>query len=65
MYTYRCLIKIKVGSAITTTHIEIDAQNANIAKAVVAAQYGSNNVLNIIRKQAWQGKGCGVWLYRL
>lgn len=50
MNTYRGLIKLKVSGSITTTYVEIVAQSAYIAKALLAAQYGNSNVLNVIRK---------------
>lgn len=45
MKTYRCLIKISG----TTTHVEIKAQTAALAKAIAAKQYGDKNILNVIR----------------
>ena len=47
MKTYRTNIKIRLGSSTTTTWVEIDAQNLNIAKALLEAQYGMGTVISI------------------
>ena len=48
MTVYRANIKIK--GSVTNTWIEILASNANVAKALLQAQYGKDNVINVIRK---------------
>jgi hypothetical protein len=47
--TYRVKIKIKVGSAITNTLVEVDASNSTIAKALAEKLYGAGNVLSVVR----------------
>jgi hypothetical protein len=47
---YRACIKIKVGSAMTTTHVLIEAQSASIAKALLQQQYGQSNIINVVPK---------------
>ena len=50
MTVYRANIKIKINGSVTNTWIEILASNANVAKALLQAQYGKENVINVIRK---------------
>ena len=50
MNVYRANIKVKINSSVTNTWIEIEAVNANMARALLQAQYGKENVLNVIRK---------------
>ena len=44
---YRIKIKIKVGSAITNTLVEVDAANSTLAKALAEQMYGAGNVLSV------------------
>jgi len=53
MTVYRANIKIKINGSVTNTWIEIEAVNANTARALLQAQYGKENVINVIRK-SWQ-----------
>ena len=53
MSVYRANIKIKINCSVTNTWIEIEAVNANTARALLQAQYGKENVINVIRK-SWQ-----------
>ena len=53
MTVYRANIKIKINCSVTNTWIEIEAVNANTARALLQAQYGKENVINVIRK-SWQ-----------
>ena len=46
---YRIKIKIKVGSAITNTLVEVDAANSTLAKALAEQMYGAGNVLSVVR----------------
>lgn len=50
MTVYRANIKIKINGSVTNTWIEILASNANVAKELLQAQYGKENVINVIRK---------------
>lgn len=50
MRTYRACIKLKVGSAITTTYVLIEAQSETIARALLQQQYGQSNIINVIPK---------------
>ena len=50
MTVYRANIKIKINGSVTNTWIEIEAVNANTARALLQAQYGKENVINVIRK---------------
>ena len=53
MTVYRANIKIKINGSVTNTWIEIESVNANTARALLQAQYGKENVINVIRK-SWQ-----------
>ena len=46
---YRIKVKIKVGSAITNTLVEVDAANATLAKALAEQLYGAGNILSVVR----------------
>jgi len=46
---YRIKVKIKVGSAITNTLVEVDAANATIAKALAEQMYGTGNILSVVK----------------
>jgi hypothetical protein len=50
MQSYRANIKIRLGSAITNTWVEIEAQNINLAKALLEAQYGVGSVICVMRR---------------
>jgi len=50
MTFYRANIKIKINGSVTSTWVEIEAANANTALALLQAQYGKENVINVIRK---------------
>jgi len=50
MTIYRANIKIKLNGSMTNTWIEIEAINANTARSLLQAQYGKDNVINVIRK---------------
>jgi hypothetical protein len=50
MTVYRANIKIKINSSVTNTWIEILASNANVAKALLHAQYGRDSVIAVTRK---------------
>jgi len=50
MIIYRANIKLTVNSTKSNTWIEIKAPNATIAKSLLQAQYGKDNVINVIRK---------------
>ena len=50
MTTYRACIKIRINSTLSNTWVHIEAQNITTAKALLEAQYGSGNVLSIMRK---------------
>jgi len=50
MTVYRANIKIKINGSVTNTWIEIEAANANTVRALLQAQYGKENVINVIRK---------------
>ena len=50
MTIYRACIKIRLNSVITNTWVHVEAQNVNLAKALLEAQYGVGNVLSIGRK---------------
>jgi hypothetical protein len=50
MTVYRANIKIKINGSVTSTWVEIEAANANTALALLQAQYGKENVINVIRK---------------
>ena len=47
---YRANIKIKINGSVTNTWIEILASNANVAKAMLQAQYGRDSVIAVTRK---------------
>jgi len=48
MKKYRANIKIRLGSVLTNTWIEIEAPTQNVAKALLEAQYGSGMVICIL-----------------
>jgi len=50
MTVYRANIKIKINGSMTSTWVEIEAANANTARSLLQAQYGRENVINVIRK---------------
>ena len=50
MIIYRANIKLTINSTKSTTWVEIKALNATIAKSLLQAQYGKDNVINVIRK---------------
>ena len=50
MIIYRACIKIRINSTLSNTWVHIEAQNFTTAKALLEAQYGSGNVLSIMRK---------------
>ena len=50
MTVYRATVKIKINGTTTNTWVEIEATNANTAQALLQAQYGKENVINVIRK---------------
>ena len=50
MTVYSANIKIKINGSVTNTWIEIESVNANTARALLQAQYGKENVINVIRK---------------
>jgi hypothetical protein len=50
MTLYRANIKIRINNTITNTWVEISAINANVAKALLQAQYGRDNVIAVVRK---------------
>jgi hypothetical protein len=50
MTVYRANIKIKINGSVTSTWVEIEAANANTARSLLQAQYGRENVINVIRK---------------
>jgi len=50
MTVYRANIKIKINGSMTSTWVEIEAANANTARSLLQAQYGRDNVINVIRK---------------
>jgi hypothetical protein len=50
MTVYRANIKIRINNTITNTWVEISAINANVAKALLQAQYGRDNVIAVVRK---------------
>ena len=50
MTVYRANIKIKINGSVTSTWVEIEAANANTARSLLQAQYGKENVINVIRK---------------
>ena len=50
MTLYRANVKIRINSTITNTWVEIPAVNANIARALLQAQYGKDNIINVVRK---------------
>ena len=50
MTVYRANVKIKINGSVTSTWVEIEAANANTALALLQAQYGRENVINVIRK---------------
>ena len=47
---YQVKIKLRVNSTMTTTTVEINAVNANIAKAIALGQYGAGSVLSVTKK---------------
>jgi len=50
MTVYRANIKIKINGSVTNTWIEIEAVNANTARALLQAQYGRDSVIAVTRK---------------
>ena len=50
MIIYRANIKLTINSTKSNSWIEIKAPNATIAKSLLQAQYGKDNVINVIRK---------------
>jgi hypothetical protein len=50
MTLYRANIKIRINNTITNTWVEISAINANVAKALLQAQYGRDNLIAVVRK---------------
>ena len=50
MSVYKANIKIRINNTITNTWVEIPAVNANVARALLQAQYGKDNVIAVIRK---------------
>ena len=47
---YQVKIKLRVNSTMTTSIVEIEAPNANIAKAIALDQYGVGSVLSVTKK---------------
>ena len=50
MTVYRANVIIRINSTLTNTWVEIQAPNANIARALLQAQYGKDSVIAVIRK---------------
>jgi hypothetical protein len=50
MIIYRANIKLTINSTKSNTWIEIKAPNDTIAKSLLQAQYGKDNVINVVRK---------------
>jgi hypothetical protein len=50
MTVYRANIKIKINGSVTSVWIDIEAANVNAARALLQAQYGKENVINVVRK---------------
>ena len=50
MTVYRANVKIRINGSVTSAWVEIEATNANTAQALLQAQYGKENVINVIRK---------------
>jgi len=50
MTVYRANVKVRINGSVTSTWVEIEATNANTAQALLQAQYGKENVINVIRK---------------
>jgi hypothetical protein len=50
MIIYRANIKLTVNGTKSNTWVEIKAPNATIAKSLLQAQYGKDNVINVVRK---------------
>ena len=50
MTVYRANVKIRINGTPTNTWVEIETTNANTALALLQAQYGRENVINVIRK---------------
>ena len=50
MTVYRANVKIKINGSVTSTWVEIEAANAYTARSLLQAQYGRENVINVIRK---------------
>jgi hypothetical protein len=50
MTVYRANIKIKINGSVTSVWIDVEAANANAARALLQAQYGKDNVINVVRK---------------
>ena len=50
MTVYRANVKIKINGSVTSTWVEIPAVTANTARGLLQAQYGKENVINVIRK---------------
>ena len=50
MKTYRASVKLMMTRTKTNVWIEIQAPNVHIARAMLNAQYGKDNVLAVIQK---------------
>ena len=50
MTIYRAHIKLVINGTKSSTWIEIPAPNAVTAKALLQAQYGKDNIINVVRK---------------
>ena len=50
MTLYRAHIKLVINGTKSSTWIEIQAPNAVTAKALLQAQYGKDNIINVVRK---------------
>ena len=50
MIIYRAHIKLVINGTKSSTWIEIPAPNAVTAKALLQAQYGKDNIINVVRK---------------
>jgi hypothetical protein len=49
MQSYEGLVKIRVNTSMTTTWVFIEAANSAVARALLEAQYGRGNVLQVIK----------------
>ena len=49
MKSYEGLVMIRVNTSMTTTWVFIEAANSAVARALLEAQYGRGNVLQVIR----------------